>query len=226
MQKTLSFVNRKAVYLLVGLAELLSCAGYLPEASNALHFQGGHGKEKALSISVGDLVDWTTPIVPQLTKINRIVETLKTEFGRNGGKTLGFLEEDIYTGEAHVLCSPLHLPPLFPLVILWLIWSHTATAITCLTIQKSLLGLPVHCNNFKYTTKQKSLMIIIYHCWETQQCPLFSGKLPLCPIRHMSLYTLESFSVLTLWSNWSKLLALIFLLLELPRPLTFVNKET
>lgn len=118
MQKTLSFVSKQAVYLPVGLAELLSCVGHLPEASDALHFQGGHGEKKALSTSVGDLVDGTTPIVPELTKINRIVETLKTGFGRYGGKTLGFLEEDIYTGEAHVLCSPLHLPPLFPLIIL------------------------------------------------------------------------------------------------------------
>lgn len=87
----------------VGLAELLSCVGYSPQPSEALHFQGGHGEKQALSTSVGDLADGATPIVPELTKINRIVETLKTEFDRYGGKTLGFLEENIYTEKAHVL---------------------------------------------------------------------------------------------------------------------------
>lgn len=91
----------------VGLAELLGCVGQLPEASDALHFQGGHGEKEVLSTSVGDLVDEMTPIVPELTKINRIFETLKTGLGRYGGKTLRFLEEDICTGEMHVLCSPL-----------------------------------------------------------------------------------------------------------------------
>lgn len=117
MHKTHSFVGKQAVYLPAGLAELLSCAGYSPQTSEALHFQG-HREKQALSTSVGDLVDGMTPIVPELTKINRIVETLKTEFDRYGGKTLGFLEENIYTEKAHVLCSHLHLTSLLPLVIL------------------------------------------------------------------------------------------------------------
>lgn len=61
-------------------------------------------------------MDGMTSIVPELTKINRIAETLKTEFGRYGRKTPGFLEEYIYTGEADVLCSPLHLS--LPLITL------------------------------------------------------------------------------------------------------------
>lgn len=68
-----------------------------------LHSQGVHGEEKALSTSVGDPVDGTASIVPELTKINKTVETLKTEFGRYGEKTPGFLETYIYSGEAHIL---------------------------------------------------------------------------------------------------------------------------
>lgn len=115
-EKTLSLVNKQAVYLPVCLAGLLSCVGHLTQASDAPHSQGVHGEEKALSTSVGDLVDGMTSIVPELTKINRIAETLKTEFGRYGRKTPGFLEEYIYTGEADVLCSPLHLS--LPLITL------------------------------------------------------------------------------------------------------------
>lgn len=68
-----------------------------------LHSQGVHGEEKALSTSVGDLVNGMASIVPELSKINRTVETLKTEFGRYGEKTPGFLETYIYSGKAHIL---------------------------------------------------------------------------------------------------------------------------
>lgn len=64
----------------------LNGVGHLPEASDALHSQRGHGEEKALSTSVGGLVDGMPPIVPELTKNNRMVETFKQGLADREGR--------------------------------------------------------------------------------------------------------------------------------------------
>lgn len=64
----------------------LNGVGHLSKAIDALHSQGGHGEEKALSTSVGDVADGMSPIVPELTKTNRMVETFKQGLADREGR--------------------------------------------------------------------------------------------------------------------------------------------